>query len=72
MGLSFHDEPSLVETVGRLQFAADSLKSTSGVGSIMISEDESSDIGPDDPNAILEMVNISQEKRDDGVGGDNN
>jgi len=72
MGLSFHDEPSLVETVGSLQFAADSLDTTSGVGSIMISEDEILDIGLDDPNAIPEIVNISQERRDDGIGrGDN-
>jgi hypothetical protein len=63
MGLSFHDEPSLVETVGSLQFAVDHSDPILGMGSL----DEDGDLGiePDDLSANLEMVNINQERRDD-------
>jgi hypothetical protein len=48
MGLSFHDEPSLVEAVDSLQFAADHPNSVASVGMGSLSEDGNS-----------EMVNIS-------------
>lgn len=63
MGVSFYDEPSLVEAVSSLRFA-DNPNSFPGTGSI--AQDGS---GLDDPSSILESVNISQERRDDGIGG---
>ena len=68
MGLSFHDQPSLVEAVGSLRFnAVDDPNPNLGTGNI--SQDGSLDIGLDDPaNAGLEMVNISQERGDDDIG----
>ena len=67
MGLSFHDDPSLVEAVGSLRFnAVDDPKSDLGTGSI--SQDKSLCVGLDDPNAGVEMVNISQERGDDDIG----
>jgi len=68
MGLSFQDEPSLVETVGSLRFAADHPNPIVGMGSL--SEDENLGIEPDDLNANLEVVNISQERRDNDDGSD--
>jgi len=68
MGLSFHDEPSLVETVGSLQFATDQPNSIVGMGSL--SEDGDLGIELDDMNANLEMVNISQKRRDNDDGSD--
>ena len=62
MGLSFQDEPSLVETVGGLQFAADHPNPIVGMGSL--SEDGNLGIESDDLNAELDMVNITQERRD--------
>ena len=68
MGLSFHNEPSLVEAVGSLQFAANHPNSIVGMGSL--SEDRNLGAEPDDLNVNLEMVNISQERRDDDEGSD--
>ena len=68
MRLSFQDEPSLVEAVGSLQFAADHPNPNVGMGSL--SEDENLGIELDDLNANLEMVNISQERRDNDDGSD--
>jgi hypothetical protein len=68
MGLSFHDESSLEETVSSLQFAADDPNPIVGMGSL--SEDENLGIEPDDLDANLEMVNISQERRDNDDGSD--
>ncbi len=68
MGLSFHDEPSLVEAVSSLQFAADHPNPMVGMGSL--SDDENLGIEPDDLNTNLEMVNISQERREDEDGSD--
>jgi hypothetical protein len=67
MGLSFHDERSLVEAVSSLNFAADH-PNPERMGSL--SEDGNSDIEPDDLNANLEVVNISQERRDRDDGSD--
>ena len=53
MGLSFHDEPSLVEAVGSLKFVAADPNSILGTGSISL--DGSLSTGPHDPNAIPEM-----------------
>ena len=67
MGLSFHDEPSLVEAISSLRFdAVDDPNPNLGTGSI--SEDESLGIGLDHSNAGLEMVNISQERGYDDIG----
>jgi hypothetical protein len=68
MGLSFHDEPSLVEAIGSLQFAADHPNSIGKMGSL--SEDWNFDIEPDDLDASVEMVNINQERRDNDNGSD--
>ena len=68
MGLSFHDKSSLVEAVSSLQFAADHPNASVGMGSL--SEDGDLGIEPDDLNKILEMVNISQERRDDDEESD--
>ena len=68
MGLSFHDESSLVEAVGSLRFnAVDDPNSNLGMGSI--SHDGSLGIGLDNSNEDPEMVNISQERGDDSIGG---
>ena len=55
MGLSFHDQTSLVEAVGSLH----------------ISQDNNLSNGPHDPNVIpeLETISIGEERRDDGIGG---
>jgi hypothetical protein len=64
IGLSFHDEPSLVEAVGSLRFeAADPNPITGRIGL-----DGSLRTGPHDPNAIPEMISI-EERRDDDIGG---
>jgi hypothetical protein len=64
MGLSFHDESSLVEAVSSLQFAADHPNPIVGMGSL--SEDENLvGIEPDDLKASLEMVNITQDGSDE-------
>jgi hypothetical protein len=68
MGLSFHDEPSLVESVGSLRFAADHPNPIVGMGSLR--EDGNLGTEPDELNADLEMVNISQERRDDDARSD--
>ena len=57
MGLSFHDEPSLVEAIGSLRFEA-----MPETGSISL--DESLCTGPHDPNSIPEVMSI-EEKRDE-------
>jgi hypothetical protein len=69
MRLSFHDEPSLVEAVESLRFAADDPNPIPRTGSI--SEDGSLRIKPQDSNAILEleMISIREERRDDDIGG---
>jgi len=51
-----------------LQFAADHPNQFVGMGSL--SEDGNMGIKPDDPNKNLEIINISQERRDDDEGGD--
>ena len=63
MGLSFHDEPSLEEAVGSLQFAVEDPNPIPGTGSI--SQDGSLHIELDDATPIAEIVNISQDERDD-------
>ena len=69
MGLSFHDEPSLVDAVSALQYnVIDDPNQISGTESM--SQDGSLYIGLDDPNADLGMVNISQEREHDAdIGG---
>jgi hypothetical protein len=66
MGLSFHDEPSLVEAVSDLRFEAADRNPIPGTGSISL--DGSLRTGPHDPNAIPEMISI-EERRDDDIGG---
>ena len=68
MGVSFHDQPSLVEAVGSLRFnAVDDPNPNLGTGTI--SQDGSLGIGLDGLNVGLEVVNTNQERGDDGVGG---
>ena len=58
MRLSFHDEPSLVEAIGSLQFnVVDDPNPNLGIGGI--SQDGSLCIGLDDPNTDLRMVDIN-------------
>ena len=65
LGLSFHDEPSLVEAVGSLRF--NNPNPNLGTGSI--SQDGSLVIGLDDLNAGQEMENITQlERGKDNIG----
>ena len=65
LGLSFHDDSSLVEAVSDLRFeAADTIP---GTGSTSL--DGSSCTEPHDPNAILEMTSI-EDRRDGDMGGD--
>ena len=66
MGLSFHDQPSLVEAVGSLRFEAADPNSIPGTGSISL--DGSLHTGPHDPNSIPEMISI-EERREDDIGG---
>ena len=66
MGLSFHDEPSLVEAVGSLKFEAADPNAMPGTGSISLGR--SLRTGPHDPNAIPEMISI-EERRDNDIGG---
>jgi hypothetical protein len=68
MRLSFHDEPSLVEAIDSLQFAADHPNPIAGMGSL--DEDGNLGIELDDLNANSEMVNISQDGRDNDEGSD--
>jgi hypothetical protein len=67
MGLSFHDEPSLVDAVSSLRFEVADPKAVPGTGSISL--DRSLCTEPHDPNAIPEMKSI-EERRDDDIGGD--
>ena len=67
MGLSFHDEPSLVEAVSDLKFEAADRNPIPGTGSISLHG--SLRTGPHDPNAIPEMISI-EERRGDDMGGD--
>ena len=65
MGLSFHDQPSLVDAVSGLQFnVIDDPNQISGTESI--SQDESWHIGLDDPKD-LEMLDISREREDGDI-----
>ena len=68
MGLSFHDEPSLVEAVGSLEY--DDLHSIPTIESI--SEDGNLRIEPHDPTAEPGMINIEEERRDDDIGRSDN
>ena len=70
MGLSFHDEPSLVGAVGSLRFNAVDHDPYPNLGTGSISQDGSLGIiGLDNPtNEGPEMVNISQERGDDNIG----
>ena len=70
MGLSFHDEPSFVEAVSSLRFKeVDDPNPILGTGN-NISQDGSLGIGLDNLNEGQEIVNVSQEKRDDAeIGG---
>ena len=54
MGLSFHDEESLVEAVGSLRFAADDR--TSILGTESIDQDERLQIGHDDSTSIINVT----------------
>jgi hypothetical protein len=69
MGLSFHDDTSLVEAVGSLHFAVDKPNAVTGTGMRSISQDGSWDIEPDNLDAIpgLPVVNMSQKRRDDDI-----
>ena len=58
MGLSFHDELSLVEAVSSLRFEAADLNPIPGTG-------------PHNLNAIPEMISIEERRDDDFGGGDN-
>ena len=64
MGLSFHDEPSLVEAVSSLRFNAVDDHPNPNLGAGSISQDWSLGIGLDDPNADQDIVNIGQERGD--------
>ena len=66
MGLSFHDEPSLVEAVGSLRFEAADPNPIPGTGDISL--DGSLRNGPHDPNPIPEMTSI-EKRRDYDIGG---
>ena len=66
MGLSFHDEPSLVEAVSSLRFEAADPNPIPGTGSISL--DGSLRTGSHDPNAIPEMRSI-EERWDDDIDG---
>jgi hypothetical protein len=66
MGLSFHDEPSLVEAVSSLRFGGVDPNPIPGTGDISL--DGSLRTGPHDPNAIPEMTSI-EERRDDDISG---
>ena len=66
MGLSFHNQPSLVEAVGSLRFEAADPNPIPGTGSISL---DGSLRTPHDPNAIPEMTSI-EERRDDDIGRD--
>jgi hypothetical protein len=66
MGLSFHDEPSLVEAVSNLRFEAADPNAVPETGSISL--DGSLRTGPHDPNAIPDMTSI-EARRDDDIGG---
>jgi hypothetical protein len=71
MGLSFDDEPSLVEAVaGGLRFRAADSNPISRTGS-PISQDGVLSIGPQDVDAILdvEMISVREKKSDDDIGG---
>ena len=67
MGLSFHDEPSLVEAVSSLIFEAADPNAMPGTRSISL--DGSMRTGPHDPNTIPEMISI-EERRNDDIGND--
>jgi hypothetical protein len=69
MGLSFHDKPSLVESVGSLRFEAANSNAVQETGSISL--DRSLRTGPYNLNAILKMTSI-KERRDDNIGGSDN
>ena len=56
LGLSFHDQESLEEAVGSLQFAANPIS-------------EAGSIDQDDLNPLPVTGNINQERRDDEIGG---
>ena len=61
MGLSFHDDSSLVEAISSLRFnVVNDPNSNVGMGSI--SQDGNLGIGLDDPNTGQEMASISQER----------
>ena len=67
MGLSFRDEPSLVDAVSGLQFnAINDPNQTSGTE--IMSQDGSFPVWLDDPKGDLEMVNINQERGDGDIG----
>jgi hypothetical protein len=63
MGLSFHDEPSLVEAVSSLRFEAANPNAMPGTGDIGL--DGSLDTGLHDPNAMISI----EERRDNDIGG---
>ena len=69
MGLSFHDQPSLVEAVGSLRFNAVDDPNPILTGSL--GEDgRLCTVGLDDPDAGLDMVNIGQERADNADIGE--
>ena len=71
MGLSFHDEPSLVGAVSSLRFKeVDDPNPILGTES-NISQDGSLDIGLDNLNEGQETVNVRQERGDDADMGGN-
>jgi hypothetical protein len=63
MGLSFHDEPSLVEAVSSLRFEAADQNAMPGTGSISL--DGSLHTGPHDSNAMISI----EERRDNDIDG---
>ena len=71
LGLSFHDEPSLVESVGSLRFNAVD-DPNPNLGTENVNQDGSLGIGLDDLNAGQDIVNTSQKRVDDAdidIGG---
>ena len=69
MGLSFHDEASLVEAISTLQFNAPVDNPNSNLGTGSINQDGSLYIVHDDLKAGSEMFNINRERRDDDSSG---
>ena len=64
LGLSFHDDESLVEAIGSLQFATDNPNLIQRTGSM--DQNDSLQIGDDHLNPLSDM---DQERRDEEICG---